>query len=170
MRAFCAGKGVVWSLLLIVCVSAASGIAFSTFLGLHLVNTLSANFGGEATYNTVQQLFRHYYQNKLVEPGMQLRQWHTKLNPKKAIDLNYNVLSVVVVGAALGIHMGSSALRITKRWLNNRKKPVAVKKGKSYNIAKTSQPFQLLAYCCGCSCGCCIGNIVVISLWRLVVI
>jgi len=43
-----------------------SGVAFATFSTVHLVNTLSANFGYVA-YNSLQGALRKFYQNPIVE-------------------------------------------------------------------------------------------------------
>jgi len=44
----------------------ASGLAFATFLFLHLINSISSH-KGQAFYDTVQSKFRLYYQNPFVE-------------------------------------------------------------------------------------------------------
>jgi len=65
-----------------------SGGIFGSFLGLHLLNSLSA-VAGEAIYNDLMNLFRKYYQRQFVEP--------------------------VILGAA-AVHMVVSGIKIYRRW------------------------------------------------------
>jgi len=48
---------------------AASGIAFASFLALHLLNALFANTG-QGAYDEVLRVFRIFYQHPLIEPTL----------------------------------------------------------------------------------------------------
>lgn len=69
-------------------IQAASGLVFSLFLALHLVNTMSAS-GGEATYNAFQDGARRFYQTALFE--------------------------VLLVATPLVTHLTASIVRIVRR-------------------------------------------------------
>eukprot|EP01097_Dermamoeba_algensis_P002468 TRINITY_DN1976_c0_g1_i1.p1 TRINITY_DN1976_c0_g1~~TRINITY_DN1976_c0_g1_i1.p1 ORF type:complete len:301 (-),score=46.29 TRINITY_DN1976_c0_g1_i1:93-995(-) len=74
---------------------AISGVGFTSFLSLHIVNALFANFGPVA-YDEIQRLLRFYYQHPIVEP--------------------------LVIGSSLLIHEVVSLMRIYRR--RNRKEIV----------------------------------------------
>lgn len=69
-------------------IQVASGGIFASFLGLHLINTMSA-LGGQLLYDGLQDVFRGYYQTKLAEP--------------------------VLLGS-LTVHMGVGVWKVYRRW------------------------------------------------------
>lgn len=72
---------------------AGSGLAFSSFLALHLTNALFAH-GGDMAYDGVLDVFRYFYQNKFTEP--------------------------VLIFGSLGLHIFSSSFRFYRRWKRRR--------------------------------------------------
>eukprot|EP01112_Ceratiomyxa_fruticulosa_P020663 TRINITY_DN7118_c0_g1_i2.p1 TRINITY_DN7118_c0_g1~~TRINITY_DN7118_c0_g1_i2.p1 ORF type:complete len:254 (-),score=27.17 TRINITY_DN7118_c0_g1_i2:335-1096(-) len=87
-----------------------SGVVFSTFLSIHLLNTFSANLG-PLVYDELQRLLERYYQNKFLEP--------------------------FVVFGSLGVHIVSSVWRWFKRYQNeknNLENPMKIPKQNTPNL------------------------------------
>jgi len=76
-------------------IQAGSGAVFGTFLSVHLVNHISANFGPHI-YEILQKTFRIYYQNRWIEP--------------------------VIIFASLGVHAVSNAIAIYRRMVKQKHK------------------------------------------------
>jgi len=74
-------------------IQAGSGVVFSTFLSLHLTNTIVSN-NGQLFYDEIQRIFRTFYQNPIIEP--------------------------VILGS-LAVHLSSCFLRFIRRNKNDKK-------------------------------------------------
>jgi len=74
-------------------IQAGSGMVFSTFLSLHLTNTILSN-NGQLFYDEIQRMFRTYYQNPIIEP---------------------------VILVSLGVHLSSNFLRFIRRKKNEKR-------------------------------------------------
>jgi len=74
-------------------IQAGSGVVFSTFLSLHLTNTIVSH-NGQLFYDEIQRIFRTYYQNPIIEP--------------------------VILGS-LAVHLSSCFLRFIRRKKNDNK-------------------------------------------------
>ena len=74
-------------------IQAASGLAFSTYLALHLTNALAAN-QSQMLYDGVLDVFRVYYHHPVVE--------------------------YTVIGGAVVVHVSASVIRMLRRWKRER--------------------------------------------------